>query len=348
MRSSFFLLLIWCVGVTTTALGQPGDEEQALPPVDSLSFTLEESLFSCRFPQAPSHSSDELTTEYGVIYQDAFMCSGANQAWMLAVTEYPEAYLGEQTAGEMLQTGMDESLQTLNIPKPTEWRDQEVQGFPGRFFTGTSGDNYVHFLLISVDRKLYQLTVLRLHEWPHDTASEAFFSAFELSNLSESLPVRGLDLEPEAPRGPYHSEGGRYQIAFPDDPQKESRAVTTDVGELTMNVASLEDANGVGYLVSYTDYPTALIEVSDKRELLEEGKNEAVRNLKLDSIERVEEINLGFDPGIDFMGFGNNYFVQYRVYIVGNRLYQLAVMKEGEYSSAEQTESFFGSFELMR
>ena len=73
-----------------------------------------------------------------------------------------------------------------------------------------------------------------------------------------------------------------------------------------------------------------------------------IEDLKLDSIQREEEIHLGFDPGIDFQGFGNNYYVQYRVYIVANRLYQLAVLKEGEYCDEKKVEDFFSSFEVMR
>jgi len=300
-------------------------------------FVAKENAFKVQFPGEPEHSAERTVSQYGVIWQNVYIHAEGEQAWMVAYTDYPEGMLDGQTEDEVLNQGVSESLSTLDIGSPIELNSFSTGGFPGRSFKGMRGRNYVYFRLLLVNERLYQLTALRLDAWPDERRVEHFFTSFQ---LPEGL---NANRKPEV----YQSESGQYTIRFPGAPNTSSDTVLADVGPITMHSCQFENRDGVAYMVSYADYPQSMVDTRDKRELLQSGKRTVVRSMELSALDVEEEVLLGDHPGLDFQGHSESYYVVFRVFMVGNRLYQIAMMREGEYVSEEERVAFMESFQLL-
>ena len=50
--------------------------------------------------------------------------------------------------------------------------------------------------------------------------------------------------------------------------------------------------------------------------------------------------------GLSFSANNGEFFVTYEIYMVGNRLYQIAILRLGEYASKKDKKTFIKSFRL--
>jgi len=103
------------------------------------------------------------------------------------------------------------------------------------------------------------------------------------------------------------------------------------------------------WLVGYSDYPEALVEASDPATMLAGARDGAVSNVNGQLVSDAE-ITLNGYPGREFSASvtqnGQEIVLRQRVYMVGNRLYQVVVIApKGEENSTE-VEDFFQSFRL--
>jgi hypothetical protein len=100
-------------------------------------------------------------------------------------------------------------------------------------------------------------------------------------------------------------------------------------------------------MVAYSDYPSAYVDESEgAQDLLQGAKNGALGNLGIFSTDQEEETELDGHPGLFFTGNNGQYFVTYEVYLVSNRLYQIAIIRDGSYAAKEDVETFMESFAL--
>jgi hypothetical protein len=103
------------------------------------------------------------------------------------------------------------------------------------------------------------------------------------------------------------------------------------------------------WLVGYSDYPEATVKASDPATMLAGARDGAVANANGQLVSDVE-VTLNGYPGREFSAAvtqnGQEFVLRQRVYMVGNRLYQVLVLvPKGEEDSPE-VEAFFQSFQL--
>ncbi len=148
--------------------------------------------------------------------------------------------------------------------------------------------------------------------------------------------------------GGYKVETDEYSLVFPGEPTKESSVVPTDVGDITMFTLMYEKSVDEVYMLAYSDYPVEDVSEADSESLLDGGKDGALKSLGISGTETNEEIEISGHPGIRFTGNNGQFYVNYIMVLAENRLYQVAILRDGSYASSKKTKKFFKSFKLAK
>ena len=144
-----------------------------------------------------------------------------------------------------------------------------------------------------------------------------------------------------------YAEGG-FAVLLPGKPRSESRTVAIDGVEVTMRMFSVH-VEGLAFGAGYADFPPgANAEVRTRR--LAATRDALVANID-GRVTSQGALTLEAHPGIDFRARGRlrdaDYVLAGRVYAVGDRLYQLAVVGREEAAPKADAELFLGSFRLL-
>ncbi len=145
----------------------------------------------------------------------------------------------------------------------------------------------------------------------------------------------------------FSGDSGRFSVELPGEPKQQKQDVQTDAGKITITMYIVEVGNG-GYFVALSDFPAALVQAADPEVLLANARDGAVRNVR-GKLVSDKAITLGEHQGREIQFEADNpagkIVGRARLYLVGNRLYQLLVVGQGA-EALEQSGKFFGSFRL--
>lgn len=167
-----------------------------------------------------------------------------------------------------------------------------------------------------------------------------------LSAVDELAEVE--ELEEETASGDlFSSKDGRFKIKFQGSPVESSDIIPTEVGNIEMVSYLYEKSVTEAYMVAYSDYPSQLVESSSVEDMLIGARDGSSGNLGITSFDLDEEIEIEGNLGRYFKGSANSIYAEYKLCLVGNRLYQIAILRDGSYSKPENADEFFNSFELM-
>jgi len=144
------------------------------------------------------------------------------------------------------------------------------------------------------------------------------------------------------------SEEGNFIVNFPAEPIKKAiRLPLTEGSDLeivTYNYLS-PDSNIV-YLLSYNDLPDYAS--SDPDSILDKAKIGPAQRMRTSIVEE-KKLDLNGFPGIYFKGLGLDVAMVYYIYIVNDRMYQLAILnKIPREPNNSEIKSFMGSFKLLK
>jgi len=144
----------------------------------------------------------------------------------------------------------------------------------------------------------------------------------------------------------YHSVDGKFKVNFTGTPKVSNEKVPTEVGDIEMFMFMYEKSLTEIEMIAYSDYPSAIVAVSDKDEMLNGAKEGALSNLEA-VIKEEKQITYKGHKGIEFKANSSQYYVNYKIFLVNNRLYQIALMRDGSYATQSNVDKFFNSFELL-
>jgi hypothetical protein len=149
----------------------------------------------------------------------------------------------------------------------------------------------------------------------------------------------------------FNSKSGRFTVQLPGAPKDQKQTLKTEVGPIDLYLYAFEVSKEFAYIVSYADYPEALVKQGSKDKMLEGARDGAVKNIngKLRSGSD-KKVTLNGHPGREFIidAPDNVLVLKARQYLVNNRLYQtIAVVPKGKESSADVTK-FIDSFKLTK
>ncbi len=145
----------------------------------------------------------------------------------------------------------------------------------------------------------------------------------------------------------FSSKEGKFTITLPGQPASKTSKVVTSAGEVEAYLF-LVDRKTHAYLVSYNDYKAATVD-PDPEKVLSQVVEATAKNLK-GQVNKDEKITLGAKkyPGRDVLIAlpGKQGLYRGRVYLVGNRLYQVVVIGPEDLVKNAAVDAYFGSFKL--
>lgn len=144
----------------------------------------------------------------------------------------------------------------------------------------------------------------------------------------------------------FTSEDGHFTITFPGEPSDTAQSVPTEVGDIEMVQYMYQKSVTEVFMVAYSDYPSSMVNESNAEDLLAGGKTGALNSLGIVSTDTDESIEIDGHPGNYFTANNGQFFVAYEMYLVNNRLYQIAILRDGSYPSQAEVDAFTKTFAL--
>ncbi len=174
----------------------------------------------------------------------------------------------------------------------------------------------------------------------------------DLNKLSENLDsldkidnVTADDETTSSSDDKFYSKDGHFKINFAGEPEVSNEPIPTEIGNIQMYMYTYEKSATEVEMLAYSDYPSEMIKASNPDDLLIGAKNGAINNLGA-TITKEEKIDFDGNPGYQFKADNGSYYVDYKIFLKGNRLYQIAIMRDGSAPTEEAVKNFIGSFEL--
>jgi hypothetical protein len=177
--------------------------------------------------------------------------------------------------------------------------------------------------------------------------SAGAFIAYFLLALLLNFTIHGLT--PKVAQE-FRSETGGFSIMTPYILKETTQSLDTQAGKIEVH-SFIAGQAGDSYLVGYSDYPAVAVQASDPQKILDGSRDGAVANVKGELVSEIP-ITLSEYPGRDLTitvkaANGQELFLRGRIYLVGNRLYQIiAVVTKSEEKSVEMN-NFLQSFKLL-
>ena len=143
----------------------------------------------------------------------------------------------------------------------------------------------------------------------------------------------------------YVNEAGKFAINFPSEPQLSVDSFNTELGKVIMYSFLVETSVSKAQMVTYSDYSVSQQYISDPYKFIDGAKEGALRSLGIDDVIVDKRITLQSVPGVEVIGQnGQELFIHYKLFLKGNRLYQVGLLKEGEMEETEEELDFIQSF----
>jgi len=144
----------------------------------------------------------------------------------------------------------------------------------------------------------------------------------------------------------YSPEGSNLAITFPAAPKSAKQDVDAPFGKIVMNYATYDVNKSLAMIVMYNDYPDAVAQ-GNPQDMLGRVKDGTKGTSGKELADK--EITLGKVPGRDFLLDKEGQFYRARIYLDGNRLYQVIVSgaKKDEVTGAT-ADKFLDSFEISK
>jgi hypothetical protein len=143
------------------------------------------------------------------------------------------------------------------------------------------------------------------------------------------------------------SQDGGFKATFPIKAQATSMPVKTGELEVTMKMVAAEK-NGASFVVSYVDYPAGSLGQKSPDQAFQDIVDGTVGNVE-GTLRSAEPITLGGTQGREVLIDvpKQNVVVHERIFLVGDRLYQVMYGGPKGTESAKEAMAFLDSFKLL-
>ena len=180
----------------------------------------------------------------------------------------------------------------------------------------------LYFILMLV--AVMSLTACEFKLWPESDDSSSDYD--------------DVDAEVES----YVSVEGGFSVDFPGEPFLEVDPIETDYGLIDMYFYMYEESLYKAYMVAYADYPDQVIEDKGTDMVLEDAAYGMTEGMTVDYYEDLAQTAY---PGKSISANDGVNYMDVDLYVVGNRLYQIAIIDS--YGYATDGLEFLASFELL-
>jgi hypothetical protein len=147
----------------------------------------------------------------------------------------------------------------------------------------------------------------------------------------------------------FSSAEGAFSVLMPGTPTEQTQTQDTELGTIDVHSFTFEQ-NGVAYLVGYNIFPAAVTEAATPDSMLDGargGQVEAVKGTLMNEEEITLGAYLGRDLEIQIENSDGTSSLRSRIFLVGDRLYQVMVVGPKGQSTSPDTTKFLDSFKLV-
>lgn len=148
----------------------------------------------------------------------------------------------------------------------------------------------------------------------------------------------------------FTNEAGGFSVDMPGEPEENSQTIPTAIGDMELKIYMVEEKE-YAFAVTVTDIPAELLAIEGADvAMLENGASGAVMGVNGKNDE-ITDAAFGEYPGkeikceIDLDGTKGIY--HQKIYLVDNKLYQLAYTHAESFDNSEDEAKFFDSFKLL-
>jgi len=157
--------------------------------------------------------------------------------------------------------------------------------------------------------------------------------------------------QPVAPWQKFTSPEGRFSVLMPAKPVVETKDVDSPVGKLTLYAYSASNNTGF-FLASFGDYPAEPKDAANAETVLDAVQSGVLKGIEAEASAGAKKISLGGFSGREFSAKkemqGMKVVFNWRIYLAGRRLYQLAVVTQDTAVPSPEITKFFTSFDITR
>lgn len=145
----------------------------------------------------------------------------------------------------------------------------------------------------------------------------------------------------------YSSADGQYSVLMPGTPTEKMQNRNTAAGDITAHAALL-DKTPVVYMVMYNDYPEQVMQGGSPSQILENARDGGVRSARGKLVGDSAITLLNKYPGreIQIEMPDGLHAVRIRVYMVKNRMYQVAYRSGKDNLFSKDATKFLDSFKI--
>ena len=149
----------------------------------------------------------------------------------------------------------------------------------------------------------------------------------------------------------FTSPEGRFHVLMPAKPSVETKEVDSPVGKLTLYAYSASNDSGY-FLASFGDYPAEPKDAANVETVLDSVQAGVLKGIEAEELPGARKISLGGFAGREFSAKkemqGMKVVFNWRIFLAGRRLYQLAVVSEEATTPSPQIAKFFTSFNITK
>jgi hypothetical protein len=309
--------------------------------------------FSINLPAKPIQQSIKVPSAIGEIAVTLYQTKADGLEYTLSFNDYPDAILKadinqvlEGVAKGVIQGGKGK----MTLIKPTKLGD--IPGREVEFNTTVNGKEMTgHARLFIQKTRLYQIIVVGEAGKLNDKTVDTFFDSLKIEPLKPGAkpdaPANTSSV-PYTPGKPLVSKPGKFSIAMPGQAAEQVRDIPTPGGNSELHLFILEQGN-MAYFVSYNDYPVGVV-IENTDELLEAACAGSIQTAK-GELKSKSDIKLGNLPGKEInytipLPGGKSANGRSKLYLKGNRLYQVLVLSAGDEVNSPASKNYFNSFKV--
>jgi hypothetical protein len=145
----------------------------------------------------------------------------------------------------------------------------------------------------------------------------------------------------------FRSKEGRFVCSMPGKPEYQKSTSPTKIGPIDTHLFTAQAANKA-YVAGYSDFPAALISQSDPKKLLDGGRDGAVARVG-GKLVGERQMKIGSYAGREIVVEAQRprpLVLKQRMYLVGNRLYQVVAVTPKEEARSADVDRFLDSLKV--
>ena len=168
--------------------------------------------------------------------------------------------------------------------------------------------------------------------------------------MYQDFPIGGVRVNSFDVKRAYVNLIGRFSILLPGTPQEAKQSVQTPGGAVELHLFAIELKNNAGaYILAFADYPAATVKEKGAEQLLTESRQAMLANTPGAKLAGEKKITFDGHPGREVSietSKPQPGIMRDKMYLVGNRLYQIMIAGPKEKVESREADKVFDSFKV--